>query len=153
MGIDLISGGKSKRTKRTAPRSDDIYLKLIVKLYRFLVRRTGSANVPGFSGLGIPGLPGLYVEPSSFINPTPRIQPLQHPVPFQNMDKIMNLPYYIWCSAFFNLSSCIWCICIVIPQERPTICSDSTTECSSSTTLQVFLCFFLELTSLGAGGI
>ncbi|KAL8100999.1 hypothetical protein AgCh_033035 [Apium graveolens] len=42
MGIDLIAGGKSKRTKRTAPRSDDIYLKLIVKLYRFLVRRTGS---------------------------------------------------------------------------------------------------------------
>ncbi|KAJ0848304.1 putative ribosomal protein L18e [Helianthus annuus] len=42
MGIDLIAGGKSKRTKRTAPRSDDIYLKLLVKLYRFLVRRTGS---------------------------------------------------------------------------------------------------------------
>ncbi|PWA55394.1 60S ribosomal protein L18-2 [Artemisia annua] len=42
MGIDLIAGGKSKRTKRNAPRSDDIYLKLLVKLYRFLVRRTGS---------------------------------------------------------------------------------------------------------------
>ncbi|KAJ0977749.1 hypothetical protein J5N97_013223 [Dioscorea zingiberensis] len=42
MGIDLIAGGRSKRTKRTAPRSDDVYLKLIVKLYRFLVRRTGS---------------------------------------------------------------------------------------------------------------
>ncbi|KAI3514677.1 hypothetical protein L1887_13284 [Cichorium endivia] len=42
MGIDLVAGGKSKRTKRTAPRSDDIYLKLLVKLYRFLVRRTGS---------------------------------------------------------------------------------------------------------------
>ncbi|MBA0553709.1 hypothetical protein Golob_012861, partial [Gossypium lobatum] len=41
-GIDLVSRGKSKRTKRTAPKSDDIYLKLIVKLYRFLVRRTGS---------------------------------------------------------------------------------------------------------------
>ncbi|KAE8675412.1 Malignant T-cell-amplified sequence 1 [Hibiscus syriacus] len=35
-------GGKSKKTKRTAPKSDDIYLKLLVKLYRFLVRRTGS---------------------------------------------------------------------------------------------------------------
>ena len=37
MGIDLVAGGKSKKTKRTAPKSDDIYLKLIVKLYRFLV--------------------------------------------------------------------------------------------------------------------
>ncbi|KAE9464073.1 hypothetical protein C3L33_04014, partial [Rhododendron williamsianum] len=42
LGIDLKAGGKSKRTKRTAPKSQDIYLKLIVKLYRFLVRRTGS---------------------------------------------------------------------------------------------------------------
>uniref|UniRef100_A0A6N2MYZ3 Large ribosomal subunit protein uL15/eL18 domain-containing protein n=1 Tax=Salix viminalis TaxID=40686 RepID=A0A6N2MYZ3_SALVM len=41
-GIDLKAGGKSKKTKRTAPKSDDIYLKLLVKLYRFLVRRTGS---------------------------------------------------------------------------------------------------------------
>ncbi|MBA0645242.1 hypothetical protein Goklo_013364, partial [Gossypium klotzschianum] len=40
-GIDLVAGGKSKKTKRTAPKSDDIYLKLLVKLYRFLVRRTG----------------------------------------------------------------------------------------------------------------
>ena len=37
MGIDLIAGGKTKKTKRTAPKSDDIYLKLIMKLYRFLV--------------------------------------------------------------------------------------------------------------------
>ncbi|KAI5424418.1 60S ribosomal protein L18-2 [Lathyrus oleraceus] len=42
MGIDLIAGGKSKKTKRTAPKSDDIYLKLLVKLYRFLVRRSDS---------------------------------------------------------------------------------------------------------------
>lgn len=42
MGIDLIAGGKSKKTRRTAPKSDDIYLKLLVKLYRFLVRRTNS---------------------------------------------------------------------------------------------------------------
>ncbi|XP_047327150.1 60S ribosomal protein L18-2-like [Impatiens glandulifera] len=42
MGIDLKAGGKSKKTKRTAPKSQDIYLKLLVKLYRFLVRRTGS---------------------------------------------------------------------------------------------------------------
>ncbi|CAH9119819.1 unnamed protein product [Cuscuta epithymum] len=42
MGIDLEAGGKSKKTKRTSPKSDDVYLKLLVKLYRFLVRRTGS---------------------------------------------------------------------------------------------------------------
>eukprot|EP00252_Welwitschia_mirabilis_P020331 TRINITY_DN495_c0_g1_i1.p1 TRINITY_DN495_c0_g1~~TRINITY_DN495_c0_g1_i1.p1 ORF type:complete len:188 (+),score=20.74 TRINITY_DN495_c0_g1_i1:163-726(+) len=42
MGIDLVAGGKSKKTRRTAPKSDDIYLKLLVKLYRFLVRRTNS---------------------------------------------------------------------------------------------------------------
>ncbi|XP_010495537.1 PREDICTED: 60S ribosomal protein L18-3-like [Camelina sativa] len=41
-GIDLIAGGKSKKTKRTAPKSDDVYLKLLVKLYRFLVRRSES---------------------------------------------------------------------------------------------------------------
>ncbi|KAG5416440.1 hypothetical protein IGI04_004007, partial [Brassica rapa subsp. trilocularis] len=41
-GIDLVAGGKSKKTKRTAPKSDDVYLKLTVKLYRFLVRRTQS---------------------------------------------------------------------------------------------------------------
>ena len=32
MGIDLKAGGKSKKTKRTAPKSDDIYLKLLVKV-------------------------------------------------------------------------------------------------------------------------
>ncbi|TMW85230.1 hypothetical protein EJD97_023469 [Solanum chilense] len=42
MGIDLVAGGKSKKTKRIAPKSDDVYLKLLVKLYRFLSRRTGS---------------------------------------------------------------------------------------------------------------
>ena len=31
-GIDLVAGGKSKKTKRTAPKSDDIYLKLLVKV-------------------------------------------------------------------------------------------------------------------------
>ncbi|CAI9778472.1 unnamed protein product [Fraxinus pennsylvanica] len=39
MGIDLVAGGKSKKTKRTAPKSNDIYLKLLVKLYRFLVNK------------------------------------------------------------------------------------------------------------------
>ncbi|XP_009630742.1 large ribosomal subunit protein eL18y-like [Nicotiana tomentosiformis] len=42
MGVDLKVGGKSKKTKRTTPKSDDVYLKLLVKLYRFFVRRTES---------------------------------------------------------------------------------------------------------------
>eukprot|EP00246_Nothoceros_aenigmaticus_P001080 TRINITY_DN113_c0_g1_i2.p1 TRINITY_DN113_c0_g1~~TRINITY_DN113_c0_g1_i2.p1 ORF type:complete len:188 (-),score=38.42 TRINITY_DN113_c0_g1_i2:295-858(-) len=42
MGIDLTAGGRNKKTKRTAPKSDNPYLKLLVKLYRFLVRRTDS---------------------------------------------------------------------------------------------------------------
>jgi large subunit ribosomal protein L18e len=40
MGIDLKAGRRNKKTKRTAPKSDNVYLKLLVKLYRFLVRRT-----------------------------------------------------------------------------------------------------------------
>mmetsp|Transcript_20055 Transcript_20055/g.55827 ORF Transcript_20055/g.55827 Transcript_20055/m.55827 type:complete len:187 (-) Transcript_20055:281-841(-) len=42
MGVDLIAGGRSKKTHRTAPKSDNVYLKLLVKLYQFLVRRTES---------------------------------------------------------------------------------------------------------------
>uniref|UniRef100_J3MP23 Large ribosomal subunit protein uL15/eL18 domain-containing protein n=1 Tax=Oryza brachyantha TaxID=4533 RepID=J3MP23_ORYBR len=42
MGIDLVAGGRNKKTKRTAPRSEDVYVKLLVKLYRFLERRTKS---------------------------------------------------------------------------------------------------------------
>ncbi|KAL8107181.1 protein NRT1/ PTR FAMILY 1.2-like [Apium graveolens] len=42
----------------------------------------------------------------------------------------------------------------MIPQARPPLCSDSTTECNSSTSLQIiFLCFCLGLTSVGAGAI
>merc|ERR1712060_1035985 len=40
MAIDLIAGGRNKRKSRTAPKSDNVYLKLLVKLYKFLVRRT-----------------------------------------------------------------------------------------------------------------
>lgn len=40
MGIDLIAGGRVKKNCRTAPKSDDVYLALLVKLYRFLARRT-----------------------------------------------------------------------------------------------------------------
>ena len=42
MGIDLIAGGRSKKTHRDAPKSENVYLKLLVKLYRFLARRTES---------------------------------------------------------------------------------------------------------------
>lgn len=43
MGIDLVSGGRRVgHHARTAPKSDNVYLKLLVKLYTFLARRTGS---------------------------------------------------------------------------------------------------------------
>ncbi|CAM9878341.1 unnamed protein product [Chrysoparadoxa australica] len=43
MGIDLVAGGRRVGHKqRTAPKSDNVYLALLVKLYKFLSRRTGS---------------------------------------------------------------------------------------------------------------
>ena len=39
-GVDIKAGGRNTRAKRTAPKSDNPYLKLLVKLYRFLERRT-----------------------------------------------------------------------------------------------------------------
>jgi large subunit ribosomal protein L18e len=43
MGIDLKAGGrKIKHNKRTEPKSENVYLKLLVKLYSFLARRTNS---------------------------------------------------------------------------------------------------------------
>ncbi|KAK9838190.1 hypothetical protein WJX81_007878 [Elliptochloris bilobata] len=42
MGIDLEAGGRNKKVHRTAPKSENVYLKLLVKLYSFLVRRTES---------------------------------------------------------------------------------------------------------------
>lgn len=42
MGIDLKAGGRNKKVARTAPKSQNVYLSLLVKLYRFLVRRTES---------------------------------------------------------------------------------------------------------------
>ncbi|KAH3872634.1 60S ribosomal protein L18-like [Dreissena polymorpha] len=41
MGID-ISHRFKRKVRRTAPKSDDIYLRLLVKLYRFLARRTNA---------------------------------------------------------------------------------------------------------------
>ncbi|KAI0537140.1 ribosomal protein L18e/L15P [Xylaria digitata] len=41
MGIDLNSH-HTRGTHRKAPKSDNVYLKLLVKLYRFLARRTDS---------------------------------------------------------------------------------------------------------------
>ncbi|XP_057327418.1 60S ribosomal protein L18-like [Microplitis mediator] len=41
MGID-INHKHDRKVRRTEPRSQDIYLRLQVKLYRFLARRTGS---------------------------------------------------------------------------------------------------------------
>lgn len=43
MGIDLVAGGRRVgHSARTAPKSDNVYLKLLVKLYAFLARRTDS---------------------------------------------------------------------------------------------------------------
>ncbi|KAK3342872.1 ribosomal protein L18e/L15P [Neurospora tetraspora] len=42
MGIDLRKHHE-RSTHRKAPKSDNVYLKLLVKLYRFLARRTDSA--------------------------------------------------------------------------------------------------------------
>lgn len=42
MGIDLEAGGRNKRKTRTSTRSEDPYLRLLVRLYRFLSRRTDS---------------------------------------------------------------------------------------------------------------
>ncbi|KAF8771652.1 60S ribosomal protein L18-like [Argiope bruennichi] len=41
MGID-INHKYDRKVARRAPKSEDIYLRLLVKLYRFLARRTGS---------------------------------------------------------------------------------------------------------------
>merc|ERR1712002_1224932 len=41
MGID-ITHKHDRKVRRTEPKSDDIYLRLLVKLYRFLARRTNS---------------------------------------------------------------------------------------------------------------
>jgi hypothetical protein len=41
MGIDLIAGGRNKKTARTAPKSDNVYLKLLVKVC--LCTETGHA--------------------------------------------------------------------------------------------------------------
>jgi len=39
MGLDIEAGGRNKKVTRSAPRSQNPYLMLIVKLYRFLARR------------------------------------------------------------------------------------------------------------------
>ena len=42
MGIDIVAGGRNTKKTRSAPKSDNVYQKLLVKLYRFLSRRTDS---------------------------------------------------------------------------------------------------------------
>merc|ERR1712188_326894 len=42
MGIVLKAGGRVKNSNRTAPSSENVFIRLLVKLYRFLARRTGS---------------------------------------------------------------------------------------------------------------
>ncbi len=42
MGIDIKAGGRkaTKKRGRTGPVSENLYLRLLIKLYRFLARRT-----------------------------------------------------------------------------------------------------------------
>ena len=42
MGIDLKAGGRIQKRGRTEVATDNVYVKLLVKLYKFLSRRTGS---------------------------------------------------------------------------------------------------------------
>mmetsp|Transcript_21283 Transcript_21283/g.30023 ORF Transcript_21283/g.30023 Transcript_21283/m.30023 type:complete len:190 (-) Transcript_21283:72-641(-) len=42
MGIDLIAGGRVKSTCRKAPKTQNVYIRLLAKLYRFMARRTES---------------------------------------------------------------------------------------------------------------
>merc|ERR1711955_70730 len=42
MGIDICHN-KDRKVHRTEPKSQDVYLRLLVKLYRFLARRTNSS--------------------------------------------------------------------------------------------------------------
>merc|ERR1712010_370586 len=39
MGIDMKAGGRVKKSGRTAPVSENPYIRLLVKLYRFMARR------------------------------------------------------------------------------------------------------------------
>merc|ERR1711966_636598 len=39
MGIDMKAGGRVKNGGRTAPKSENPYIRLLVKLYRFMSRR------------------------------------------------------------------------------------------------------------------
>jgi large subunit ribosomal protein L18e len=46
MGIDIVAGGRRVGHKtRTSPKSDNVYLGLLSKLYKFLARRTDSPFV------------------------------------------------------------------------------------------------------------
>merc|ERR1712188_224669 len=40
MGIELKAGGRVKNSNRKAPSTENVYIRLLVKLYRFLARRT-----------------------------------------------------------------------------------------------------------------
>merc|ERR1712054_554196 len=42
MGIDIKAGGRVKNSNRTSPKTENVYIRLLVKLYRFLARRVDS---------------------------------------------------------------------------------------------------------------
>uniref|UniRef100_A0A8C2SSJ9 Large ribosomal subunit protein uL15/eL18 domain-containing protein n=1 Tax=Coturnix japonica TaxID=93934 RepID=A0A8C2SSJ9_COTJA len=72
-GVD-IRHNRDRKVRRREPKSQDIYLRLLVKLYRFLARRTNSAfnkvvlkrlfmsrtNRPPMAGLNMGGALGVF---------------------------------------------------------------------------------------------
>ena len=42
MGIDLKAGGRTKSRRLRNPKTTDVYLRLLIKLYKFLSRRTNA---------------------------------------------------------------------------------------------------------------
>lgn len=37
-GIDIVAGGRNKKTRRTAPKSENVYLALMVKVRHSLIQ-------------------------------------------------------------------------------------------------------------------
>jgi hypothetical protein len=46
-GIDLEAGGRNKKVRRTAPKSENVYLKLLVKVTAAASKQTSSSTAFG----------------------------------------------------------------------------------------------------------
>lgn len=54
-GIDIVAGGRNKKVHRTAPKSDNVYLKLLVKASGGAGARGGAAAAAGCRPAGCHG--------------------------------------------------------------------------------------------------